>query len=279
MQTNMMQLIWHYGRIVISKHMVKFFLCLTIFLSFSSCKYKLSTYSADTPKQKLNAVNLARIEIQEATESPNFKIALIADTHNYYEELADMIDTINSRGPFSFVIVAGDITNLGLLEEYDNSRRFLNKLIYPYLVAVGNHDLLANGDPIYKKMFGHRDFAFSYKGIQFIIFDNNNWENSGTVPDTAWVEARLFESNASERILIAHVPPNDRDRFTDDQIKRWQELVDFHNIHYFFTGHNHTPEESTFGRATHITIGAPSKGSYFELMIGPGGIQHQKVDF
>lgn len=259
--------------------MVKFFLCLTIFLSYSSCKYKLSTYTAHTPKQKLNAVNLARIEIQEATETPNFKIALIADTHNYYEELDDMIDTINSRGPFSFVIVAGDITNLGLLEEYDNSRRFLNKLKYPYLVAVGNHDLLANGDPIYKKMFGQRDFSFTYKGIQFIIFDNNNWENSGTVPDTAWVEARLSESNASERILIAHVPPNDRERFTDDQIQRWQDLVDLHNIHYFFTGHNHTPKESTFGSATHITIGAPSKGSYFELRIGPGGIQHQKVDF
>lgn len=259
--------------------MVKFFLCLTIFLLYSSCKYKLSTYSANTPKQRLNAVNLARIQIQEATETPHFKIALIADTHNYYEELNELVGTINSRGPYSFVIVAGDITNLGLLEEYDNSRRFLNKLKYPYLVAVGNHDLLANGDPIYKRMFGHSDFSFSYMGVHFIIFDNNNWENSGTVPDTAWVEAQLSGSNASERILIAHVPPNDRERFTEDQIQRWQDLTKLHAIHYFFTGHNHNPEESTFGNAIHITIGAPSKGSYYELMIEPGGIRHQKVDF
>lgn len=253
--------------------------CLIVLVLLHGCKYKLSSYSAHTPDQKLNLVNLERIRVQEQNESSEFKIALISDTHNYYKELKELIKTINVRGPYSFVVICGDVTNLGLLEEFDTSRNFFNRLNYPYLVSIGNHDLLANGDFIYKRMFGPSDFSFIYRNVQFIFFDNNNWENSSTAPDMAWVTAKLLESGVREKVLIAHIPPNDQERFKQSQIQSWENLIFDQKVKYFINGHNHNPVENTFGGAVQITIGAPTKGSYFELIVGPGGINHQKIDF
>lgn len=259
--------------------MMKLVFQIIFLLTINSCKYKLSTYSADTPEQKLNLVNLKRIRAAESTVGTNFKVAFISDTHNYYEELDSLISTINSRGPYSFVIVSGDITNLGLLEEFNSSRKFLNRLKYPYLVAPGNHDLIANGDIIFKKMFGPGDFEFSYKNNHFILFDNNNWENSDKAPDLSWLEDKLSSSTGSEKILVAHVSPDDRDRFTDSEIADMEMMIDQYNVKYFIHGHNHSYNESEFGNAFKITVGAPSKGSYFELEFSAGGVTHQKVDF
>lgn len=254
-----------------------YLLCFTLLCS--SCKYKLSTYSAETPEQKLNSVNLERIKAAEASTSAEFKIAFISDTHNYFDELDELIKKINSSGPYSFVIICGDITNLGLLEEFDVSRRFFNKLKFPYLVSRGNHDLISNGDIISRKMFGKGDFDFTFKGNQFILFDNNNWENSGPAPDVPWVREKLASSTASNKILVAHVSPDDRDRFSDNQIRDFSTLVDTYNVNYFFHGHDHNPAEGVFGNAVKITVGAPSKGSYYELIFSAGGISHQKVSF
>lgn len=251
------------------------FICILI----TSCRYKLSTYSADTPKQQLNTVNLARIKEDEGSLPPDFKVAFISDTHNYFEELEKLIDKINSRGPYSFVIISGDITNLGLLEEFNTSRRFFNRLKYPFLVSVGNHDLIANGDIIFKKMFGRSDFDFTYKNVHFILFDNNNWESSDTAPDLQWIEEKLRTSAVNDRVLIAHVSPDDRDRFSDAQIRDFSSMVDSYDVKYFFHGHNHNPGEATFGNAIKITVGAPSKGSYYELIYSSGGFTHQKINF
>lgn len=249
------------------------------FILLISCKYKLSTYSAETPEQKLNSVNLKRIKSLEASTPAEFKVAFISDTHNYFDELDELIKKINSSGPYAFVIICGDITNLGLLEEFDTSRRFFNKLRFPYLVSRGNHDLISNGDIISRKMFGRGDFDFTFKGVQFLLFDNNNWENSGPAPDIPWVREKLAASSASAKILVAHVSPDDRDRFTDNQILDFSTLVDNFNVDYFLHGHNHTPAESVFGNAVKITVGAPPKGSYYELIFSAGGVSHQKVNF
>lgn len=259
--------------------MMKLVLFSFIFLILSSCKYKLSTYSADTPEQKLNAVNLERIKDEEDNMPGDFKVAFISDTHNYFDELDELIDKINSRGPYSFVIICGDITNLGLLEEFNTSRRFFNKLKFPYLVSAGNHDLIANGDIISKKMFGKSDFDFYYKNVHFILFDNNNWENSGPAPDVEWIENVLQSSSATQKILVAHVSPDDRDRFSDTQIQNFSSMIDSFGVNYFFHGHDHNPGEKAFGDAVKITVGAPSKGSYYELIFSGGGLTHQKINF
>lgn len=259
--------------------MEKSIICIFLILTSIQCKFKLSTYSAETPNQDLNKSNLFKIKKQEQTSAATFRIAFIADSHNYYEDLSDLIKVINSRSPVEFVIICGDVTSLGLLEEYDHSRQFFNQLKYPYLVAVGNHDLLANGKIIFKKMFGPNNFSFTYQDVQFVIFNNNNWETSGRTPDINWVSSTILAQNFPRKVLISHIGPEDNKRFTQAEIQNWETLVNTLGVDYFIHGHNHNPTEGKFGLANLITVGAPSKRTYLELHIDAGGIQHQRINF
>lgn len=254
---------------------------LGLFFIAVSCKFNVSPYTSDAPKLALNDLNVRTIQALEAETPAEFKIALISDTHNYYKELEKQIDVINSSS-YAFVIVAGDITNLGLLEEFNVARNYLNGLRIPYLVAVGNHDLISNGRKIYNRLFGSDTFHFVFHDVHFIIFNNNNWESPGLVPDMEWVEQVLSESDPShKRVLIAHVSPEDTDRFTSEEIRRWEDLMVRYNVDYFFNGHDHNPYEKPFGNGIKVTIGAPSKKVFYELSVtsGAGGISHQKISF
>lgn len=254
-------------------------LTFLLFLLVFSCKFKDSPYTAHAPELKKNKYHLKLIQEKEAVVSSNFKIALVSDTHNYYENLSELVETINNNGPYSFVIVSGDLTNYGLYEEFDETLKRLDRLNYPYLTTIGNHDLLSNGKIVFDKMLGKTDYSLIYKNVHFIFFNNNNWETAGRIPNTPWVESVLASSPSPFRILIAHVPPNDSKRFSEQQINDWETLTTTHGINYFINGHNHNPATGTFGSANQITVGAPSKGSYFELIISPGGITHQKISF
>jgi Icc protein len=250
-----------------------------LFLLAFGCKFKDSPYSANAPRLKKNSNHLELIKEQETSNGSNYKIALISDTHNYYEDLSKLVETINRNGPYSFTIVSGDLTNYGLYEEYDETLKRLDHLNSPYLVTIGNHDLLSNGDIVFEKMLGESDFSLIYKNAHFIFFNNNNWEASGRIPNLPWVESMLASSPSPFRILIAHIPVNDSERFSEQQMREWETLTTAHGINYIINGHNHNPSIDSFGSAVKITVGAPSKGSYFELIISPGGITHKKVSF
>lgn len=253
---------------------------LLLFLCFlCGCKFKYSPYEVGYPELRSNEVNLAAIQRDENQFGTEYKIAFISDTHNYYEELDDLIKTINQRGPYSFVIVTGDLTNNGLLEEYQKTKEYLNDLNYPYLAIVGNHDLLSNGDRIFDKMFGKTNFNLVYKDLEFIFFNNNNWESPGVIPNIATVEDQLTVSISPFKILVAHVSPDDRDRFSKSEIENWERLVNSYRVDYFFNGHNHNPEEGSFATAKHITIGAPSKRTFFELIKDSNGLTHKEINY
>jgi 3',5'-cyclic-AMP phosphodiesterase len=226
-----------------------------------------------------NAASLQKIQALESQMGNDFKIAFIADTHNYYQDLQEQIQAINRHGPYRFVILVGDATNHGLLEEYHKTKEYLDKLSAPYLVAVGNHDLLSNGKAIYKKLFGPKDFSFVYKDAEFIIFDNNNWENGGTVPNLMFIEAQLLASVSPHKILVAHVSPTDRDRFDQAEQDRWINLINQHGVAYFINGHNHNPTEYGLGSARQLTVGASNKRVYLELIFSAAGVTHKKISF
>jgi 3',5'-cyclic AMP phosphodiesterase CpdA len=219
------------------------------------------------------------IQDNESSIGSDFKIAFIADTHNYYDELNKLVNTINRNGPYSFIVVCGDITNYGLLEEYKETKRILQRLNYPYLVAVGNHDLLSNGNNIFLRMFGKTEFDFTYKNIQLIFFNNNNWESGGVIPNKKWVEMILKESTPQFRIMVSHVSPRDTKRFNYSMIAEWEDLMTTYGVNYYINGHDHNPTEYSFGSGVQITTGAPSKGFYYGINVTSGGITHQKISF
>jgi len=222
---------------------------------------------------------MKRILSQEPQVAADYKIAFISDTHNYYDDLTDLVKALNRNGPYAFVIVAGDITNEGLREEYLKTEEILGKINVPHLVVIGNHDLLSNGEKIYDKLFGQMDFTFTYRNLTFVFANNNNWESGGAIPDLEFIESSLAGAATPDKILVTHVSPDDDERFTEEEVQKLETIVSSQGVNYLFNGHNHNPGEGIFGGATRITIGAPSKRVYAELIISAGGLTHQKVRF
>ena len=251
---------------------------LSILLLFAACgELSFSPYEVQVTKSVVNEKNLQKIfnSSKYSQKSDSFSIAIISDTHDYYDGLEKQVNYINNNSQsFDFVIVTGDLSNVGLVEEFEQTKKRLDKLNLPYITTSGNHDLLINGRQIYKAMFGNDTYSFEYKNTKFILYNNNNWESPSNVPDFNWVEHELASNSKSNLILLSHVAPNDTDRFTGSQISHIQELVDRYSVHYYINGHNHNPGTGNFGNATHLTVGASSKSTVLELTLSGSGVSH-----
>lgn len=252
-------------------------ICILLFI-MAGCKFSYSPYSADISDIELNDQNLRIIKENEAGTAANFRVAVISDTHNYYDDLKDIVKKINKNGPYAFVIVTGDITNVGLVEEFKKTQDLLSELKYPVIVAAGNHDMISNGQAIYDRLYGPDKLSFSFKNTQFIIFNNNNWEVSGSVPDVDWVERELTNSVQPNKILFAHVPVDDDERFSSSQINSWRTMMDNNGVNYFVCGHDHNHVVSDFGTAKKIVVGSSAKRVYVELIFSGGGVTHKLIN-
>lgn len=255
--------------------------CLMISLAgilLLSCgKFESSPYGADSYSNNLNEQSVRAIIKLPATKD-SYKVAFISDTHNYYDEMEELIKSINRRD-YSFVVHGGDITNFGLNSEFKTSLTFLRKLKVPLVTVPGNHDFLSHGDTIYRRLFGNPNYSFEFQGVHFIMMDNNNWESAEGNYAHEWLAEELRKSNATRFIITSHVPPFDSDRYDEDEIQRWRDIIAPYDVPFYFSGHNHNSFTKTFGNTTHVTIGSANKRLYSEIIITPTGISHKKVRF
>lgn len=102
------------------------------------------------------------------------RIAYITDLHLgkavYHKALLPCIDDINSQDSIDFVLVGGDITNIGSDEQLAAAKKTLDKLAHPYWVVSGNHDSKwsESGCNTFIRTFGYEQFEFEAGGYRFI---------------------------------------------------------------------------------------------------------------
>ena len=65
----------------------------------------------------INARNIAKIETL-LRDRDTLRIAVISDSHQWYDDLKDEIADINRRDSIDFVMHLGDITDFGSTQEY-----------------------------------------------------------------------------------------------------------------------------------------------------------------
>ena len=215
-------------------------LVLSIFLI--SCE-KTFTYNAneiqiEEKDKDQNTKSLERLLLKPETDSFNFIV--ISDTQRFYEELDDFVENINRYPDISFVVLNGDMTDFGLRSEYLWISQRLQRLSFPFLVVIGNHDMLGNGRELYKQMFGPENFGFNYSGYKFIALNSNSREvgYNGSLPDTTWLQQELASTPPQEKIFVfAHIPPfsGDFDRSLEQAYVRI--LKNNGNVVYSIHGH------------------------------------------
>jgi 3',5'-cyclic-AMP phosphodiesterase len=218
------------------------FTALLLSILSSSCK-KLFSYSAneiqiEEKDRDQNIKNIERLQSNEQNDS--FRFVVISDCQRFYEEMDEFIEKINGFPGISFLVLNGDITDFGQRSEYLWISQRLQKLSFPFLVVIGNHDMLGNGRELYKQMFGPENFGFSYSGHKFIALNSNSQEvgHNGSLPDTSWLQKELSSTPPQEKIFVfAHLAPfsGDFDRSLEQTYVRI--LTNNGNVVYSIHGH------------------------------------------
>lgn len=174
-------------------------------------KFELSPYTMDTDglPEGIHATNAAALAANEAHADDTVSFVLIADVQRQYDALERAVEVINGLPGLDLVIVAGDLTDFGLLQEYEWVIERLQHLQAPYFCAVGNHDLQEHGDEYFRRLFGPTNFVVRHRGVGFIFHDTNGLEhgNNGQVPNLPWLEQAFAGTGYDRTLAVSHVPP------------------------------------------------------------------------
>lgn len=264
---------------------------LLLILTMSSCDkvFEFSLYSAYVSSDRRNttAKNLEQLYAEPAsTTFEPFRFALVSDNHLFYDELSEAIEHINANSGADFVIHGGDMTDGGLIKEFDLFQDVMKKLEVPYFTVIGNHDLLANGQSVYTDMFGEENYSFGYRECKFIFFNNVVWELNYTEPDFRWLRNELLDSDQYQHVfVIAHIPPW-TDQFFLSYFYVYSLLMNDYNVSLSIHGHHHSPYEysndslpAELRIMPNLVIGAPQKGVYRLVDVTPDSVMFQTIKF
>ena len=230
---------------------VEYILLVFAFFACEKFAYSPNQVLPDEKYRNLNEKSISQF-INKITDT--IVIAVIGDTHNFYDATSNVITKINKIPGIHFVIHTGDLVNFGLEKEYIWMHELLLNLKPPYVVVAGNHDLIGNGSQLYKTIYGKFNFSFIFNEYKFIYLNSNSREFnfSNNVPDIDWLNTELEDTvNYKHAIVVNHVPSYDSDfnpNLADDYLNT---LDRFGKVLLSINGHNHnfsfiSPDERNF---------------------------------
>src|SRR5574341_841193 len=110
------------------------------------------------------------LSFHSMAQTKSFTFAWLSDTHvgstTGTEDLRATVRDINSMDSVAFVILSGDITEMGWNAEFDLAKQILDSLNKPYYIVPGNHDTKwsESGCTKFSHVFGADRFVFEYGG-------------------------------------------------------------------------------------------------------------------
>jgi outer membrane protein assembly factor BamB/predicted phosphodiesterase len=175
---------------------------------------------------------LVILELTSITFSQSeIKFSWLTDIHVGYptaaEDLQRSVDDINSLDSIAFIIVSGDITATGTLEELTLAKQILDQLKKPYYIIPGNHDTKwsESGCTDFLKLWGKDRFVFEYNKFLFIGLHqgprmrmaDGHWAPE----DLRWYDSLItsLQNSNQSLIFVTHYPLN-------SEIDNWYEMLD-----------------------------------------------------
>ena len=257
---------------------------LSVFLI--SCE-KTFTYNAneiqiEEKDRDQNTKNLERL--QSKGQKDSFCFVVISDTQRFYDELDDFVEKVNSYPDISFVVLNGDITDFGLRSEYLWISHRLQKLSFPFLVVIGNHDMLANGRELYKQMFGPENFGFSFSDHKFIVLNSNSLQvgHNGSLPDTSWLQLELSATPSQQKIFIlSHMAPFSSDFDQSLQDTYVKTLTKNGNVIYSIHAHDDTFYLGQWygPPVNYLVVNSIHERSFVLIKVNPNNTEVEKIFF
>jgi 3',5'-cyclic AMP phosphodiesterase CpdA len=245
-------------------------------------EYNPNEIVLDDDEENLNALAMERISQNDPGDTLSF--ILMGDSQRFYDDVEDFVKSVNSLDrSFDFVVHTGDIADFGLVDEFRWVHGFMKNLKVPYIAVVGNHDLLANGPRIYRRMYGSFNFVFDYGKFRLIFLNSNSREYnfSGNIPDLNWLSTQLNETNpGSFPLVISHIPPWDGD-FDPLLEEPYANLLAEQNKVLSLHGHIHNYLDSVYYNdgVRYFVSTSMNKRGYTYVQVWGGGSSFEKISF
>ena len=184
-----------------------------------------------------------------------FRFAFLSDTHigspdgKAEEDLRRTVQDINNSTDIDFVVITGDITELGTNEELPLAKKILDSLKVKYYIIPGNHDVgwSESGGMGFITTFGSDRFTFDYHGIRFIACSSGPYVrmSDGHIPRDAmtWMKNILDTTHVNMPVIFLNHYP------MDNQMDNWYEVTELfktRNTILFLCGHGHANKVLNF---------------------------------
>jgi outer membrane protein assembly factor BamB/predicted phosphodiesterase len=184
-----------------------------------------------------------------------FRFAFLSDTHigspdgKAEEDLQRTITDLNQMTDIVFVVITGDITELGTDEQLRRAKLLFDQLKVPYHIIPGNHDSgwSESGGASFAKTFGNDKFSFEYNGIRFLGCASGPYVrmSDGHVPRSAinWLDKELNKLAPQQPVIFLNHYP------IDNGLDNWYEITDrlrHYNTWAILCGHGHINKAMNF---------------------------------
>ena len=164
------------------------------------------------------------------------------------------------------VVVSGDFTENGLLDEYREAARYLRGFAdLPVIKIPGNHDYRSTGYLIYQELFGERQ-DLSLGNVLFTSVSTARPDrDEGEVGhrQNTWLEENLKKNKGRTSVIVMHhhlvqVPDTGNDRITIVDAGDVLKTVVAQDTNLVLCGHRHRPWQWRVGNTTIAHAGTMS---------------------
>jgi outer membrane protein assembly factor BamB len=202
----------------------------------------------------------------------------ITDTHvtgsRNDEPVRQLVAKINGMSPKpSFLINTGDVSELGLSEEFDRYKTAIANLTIPHYAVPGNHDVRwsPTGKTAFTRTFGKLFQSFDTNGCRFILLDTTvllqHW---GVFDDSQlkWLENDLRRLRRGTPIFLFFHHPIGRDRSHVVNEEALLRLLSAYNVVAIFVGHGHSDISWKVNGIPCFMAKGLYQGSYHQVEVG-----------
>ena len=200
------------------------------------------------------AVTAGAAAAAPSADRASLRFAWLSDTHVGSDRgAADLwasVEDINRQANLAFVLVTGDITEMGLYANLRKAKDILDGLRMPYHIIPGNHDTKwsESGGSDVTRLWGAERFVFESGGVRFIGMHQGPVMKMGdghfAPQDVRWLDGLLAEPGVAAKptIFVTHYP-------LDESIANWyvvlQKLKTIPTV-AVLVGHGHTSKAMDF---------------------------------
>jgi outer membrane protein assembly factor BamB len=224
---------------------------------------------------KLGVVSLAAQQCPREPAS-SWSFVVFSDTHfGVGDNLARnraLFEEIAALDP-ELVLNAGDVTERGWTEEYDDLERALDGLALPLRMAPGNHDVrwAPLGLQLFAERVGPPQRVFEHRGCVFAQLDStvplSHWGHIGGA-QRRWLERELARFGDTPVFVFLHHPPGRPASNVDDEDALADVLGRF-NTKIILTGHGHADLFWEWRGLTLTMARGLYQGSYLRVDVDP----------